>query len=201
MAQSNESDTWTKYYNAVTGRSVRPLLLNVLTRFQQPGYALDLGCGDGTETLALLEAGWHVLAIDKHPEAIARLKEKVPARAASRLETRVIAFENISLPTADLIYAGFSLPFCKPAHFAKLWNSIETSLGNTGRFAGQLFGERDSWAADPNMTFHTLEQVRGLFENFDIEVFKQVDEDGQAVSGPKHWHFYNIIAKKTMNNQ
>jgi len=32
--------------------------------------AVDLGCGDGTETLALLEAGWTVLAIDREPAAI-----------------------------------------------------------------------------------------------------------------------------------
>jgi len=37
------------------------------------GSMLDLGCGTGPETLALLRAGWTVDAVDSEPEAIARL--------------------------------------------------------------------------------------------------------------------------------
>lgn len=199
MAEPNESEVWTTYYNTLAGRSARPLLLDVIAQFQKEGKtgcAVDLGCGDGTETLALLAAGWRVVAIDKQAEAITRLKAKVSTSHGERLETRVTDFGSAVLPSADLIYAGFSLPFCLPAHFGKLWNSIETSLGDTGRFAGQLFGERDSWATDSDMTFHTLEQARGLLKHFDIENFTEVDKDGQAVSGPKHWHVYNVIAKK-----
>jgi tellurite methyltransferase len=201
MAQQDKSDVWTNYYKALTGRSPRPLLLNAVARFQKEGrtgYAVDLGCGDGTETLALLEAGWSVLAIDKEAEAIARVRAKVPSHHQEQLETRVVDFETVILPSADLVYAGFSLPFCSPTHFARLWKKIETSLCKGGRFAGQLFGGRDTWATDPDMTFHKIDQARNLFRAFDIEVFTEFDEDGHAVSGPKHWHVYHIIARKNL---
>ena len=28
----------------------------------------------------------------------------------------------------------------------------------------------------------------------DVRVFDERDEDGQAVSGPKHWHVFDVIA-------
>lgn len=60
----------------------------------------------------------------------------------------------------------------------------------------QFFGVRDSWAAQLDMTFHTEHQVRGMLENFEIEQLHEMDEDGKAVSGPKHWHVFTVIARK-----
>ena len=34
-----------------------------------PGQAVEVGFGDGTETLALLADGWRVLAVDAAPQA------------------------------------------------------------------------------------------------------------------------------------
>ena len=66
-----------------------------------------------------------------------------------------------------------------------------------GRFAGNFFGLNDSWAGNKEMTFHSAEEVRKLFRNFEIEVFDERDEDGSTASGEeKHWHVYSVIAKK-----
>jgi hypothetical protein len=46
------------------------------------------------------------------------------------------------------------------------------------------------------MTFHTRAEVDALFDGFDIVRFEEQDEDGQAVSGPKHWHVFHVIAAK-----
>jgi tellurite methyltransferase len=59
MHQSDES-CWKTYYEHLEGRTPHQLLLDVLARFEAEAtssseyYAIDLGCGDGTETLALL---------------------------------------------------------------------------------------------------------------------------------------------------
>lgn len=197
MSQSEEK-RWLHYYQAVAGRDPRPLLIESGACEPDPAtrWAADLGCGDGTETLALLQAGWHVLAIDRQPQAIELLQSKVRPEFLPRLEARVAAFETLQLPPVDLVYAGFSLPFCAPEHFPALWSTIVAALGPGGMFAGQLFGERDSWAARPAMTFHTRAGVQALLEAFDSISLSEVDEDGQAVSGPKHWHVFHIIARK-----
>ncbi len=62
---------------------------------------------------------------------------------------------------------------------------------------GQLFGIRDSWADDPEMTFHSSQQVRSMLDaTFAIETLEEIDEEGDSFSGPKHWHIFDIIAKK-----
>jgi tellurite methyltransferase len=116
-------DTWARYYQAVQGREPRALFLAALAAFEADGFdtaggqAVDLGCGDGTETMALLARGWCVLAVDREPAAIERVLAAVPDVAKPRLETQVASFEDVALPVADFIYAGLSLPFCPPEHF------------------------------------------------------------------------------------
>ena len=196
MADDNAA--WEQYYKKIAGRQPRQLLLDVLEKFPPPQelYAIDLGSGDGTETATLLARGWKVLAIDGEPARLKYLMEKIPKEDQVRLQTQVSNFEEVILPSSDLIHASYSIPFCHPNHFPALWNKISNSIHSGGRFAGQFFGVRDSWADNEDMTFHTEEQVRAMLKEFEIEFFHEEDADGEAASGPKHWHVFTVIAKK-----
>lgn len=195
---SNEDYNWDDYYKWIQGREPRQLLLDVLEKYPmgESLHAIDLGCGDGTETAVLLSRGWHVLAVDGAEAGIKRLMNKVPAEAQTRLHTQVAKFEEVILPKTDLIHASYSIPFCHPGHFPALWRRIVNALNPGGRFAGQFFGDRDSWATEPDMTFHTERQVRAMLGGWDVEYFHEQDEDGEAANGPKHWHVFTVIAKK-----
>jgi trans-aconitate methyltransferase len=188
--------TWHDYYVQNADRVPRELLLDAVEAVE-PGEAIDLGCGSGVETAALLERGWRVLAIDREPEAIERLRSRVPSSALPRLSTRVAAFEDLTrLPAADLVHAAFSLPFCRPQSFALLWSLIRGALSPGGAFVGELFGVRDSWANDPEMTFHTADAVRTLLEGLVLDVLEEDEHDGEATSGPKHWHVFHFVARR-----
>ena len=192
---------WSDFYNAVAGREPRDLLVAAVERFThepaaRPRKAIDLGCGDGTETAYLLAKGWHVLAIDSEPTAFHHLKAKVPPLARARLQTQIAEFEDVALSATDLIYAGFSLPFCHPQRFDALWRNIVDNIIPGGRFAGHLFGVNDTWASNEDMTFFSLDQARNLFSGFEVEYFREEDEDGESTIGPKHWHVFYVIAKK-----
>lgn len=193
---------WETYYQKVSGRQARPLLRDAVEHAgpsnpEMPHQAIDLGCGDGTETLILLEHGWHVLAVDGEPAAITQLRAKVPAEAVEHLETRIATFEAIgSLPVTDLIHASLSLPFCHPRHFDALWTKIANSIASGGWFAGNFFGVNDPWTVHDDMSFHTEEQVRKMLEPFEITYFHEEDEEGRSTIGPKHWHIFNVIAQK-----
>ena len=195
---SDESMSWDDFYKRVQGRSPRQLLLDALEKFPEQAslQAIDLGCGDGTESAVLLSRGWHVLAVDAEPAAIQHLLAKVPEAEQVNLQTQVAKFEEITLPNADLVHASLSLPFCHPDHFPALWQKITRVIKPGGRFAGHFFGVHDSWANKEHMTFHTEAQVRALLENFEIESFHEMDEDGPAASGPEHWHVFTVIARK-----
>ena len=65
-----------------------------------------------------------------------------------------------------------------------------------GIFAGQLFGIRDSWANDPDMTFHKQEDVEALLDGLEILTLRESENDSEAFSGPKHWHTYDILARQ-----
>jgi len=198
--QFNKSDEhyWDEYYDKMQEREPRQLLLDVLEKYPVGDslHAIDLGCGEGTETFIMLARGWHVHAVDGDAGGIKRLIDKVSQDAQARLQTQVSKFEDVILPSVDLLHASYSIPFCDPDQFSTFWNKITNAIKPDGRFAGQFFGVNDSWADKKDMTFHTEEQVRVLFDDFEIESFHEQDEDGEATTGPKHWHVFTVIARK-----
>jgi SAM-dependent methyltransferase len=196
------SADWEGYYTAIEGRAARPLLsetLALMSASKPDGLgrvAIDLGCGDGTETRELLARGWRVVAIDKTPAAIARVRASVPAEDRARLTAIAAVFTEVELPPADLIYAGLSLPFCDPASFGELWPRISVAVREDGWFAGHFFGPRDSWAGRADMTFLSRAEVCALLTDFRIEAYQEQDEDGDSFAGRKHWHVFHVIARK-----
>lgn len=189
---------WTEYFAVHQDRAPRPLLLDVLSKWPsgEGRQAIDLGCGTGSETLGMLHEGWSVLAVDAEAVAIDLLLDRVPASDRPRLQTVNAPFDVVSLPPAELVHAGFSLPFCGPERFAVVWQTIQAAVLPGGRFAGQLFGVRDSWKGSPDMTFLHHDEVCALLTEWEVEVFDEVDHDGAAVSGPKHWHLWHIVARR-----
>ena len=145
--------TWTDYYEAYDGRPPREMLLRVLDRFERPGEAVDLGCGAGIETAAMLDQGWRVVATDEQAEAIDRLRRRIPAGSEDRLRTEVTPMEAFEVPESDLVWASFSLFFCDPDRFADVWGRLLAALRPGGRFAGQLLGDRDAWAGDEGISW------------------------------------------------
>ncbi len=184
--------TWSDYYAANEGRAPRDQLLEVLGRFAEPGNAVDLGCGAGIDTLAMLDRGWRVLAVDAEAEAIDRVRHRAGERPG--LETRISPMEEVELPSADLVWASYSLFFCDPARFPDVWTRIRTAVRPGGRFAGELLGERDTWASRDDGTSMTRTQAEALFEGWTVERFEEEENDGEACSGPKHWHLFHVIA-------
>jgi SAM-dependent methyltransferase len=188
---------WAGYYAWSKGREPRPLLLAACDRLGAGDgrSAVDLGCGEGTDALALLDRGWSVLAVDIEPAGLASLRARVPAACAGRIRVVCASFADAALPSAHLIHAGFSLPFCPPGQFPAVWTKIRRALLPGAIFAGQLFGTRDSWADDPGMTFQDHSEVIRLLDGLEILELHETERDGEAYSGPKHWHTYDILAR------
>ncbi len=187
-----------KYYDNTTfdypRKNVKFFIENIKV---EPGKAIELGCGAGSDTRYLIKKGWNVLAIDR---------EDVEARISKRLNTEELKnfrfqkqkFENIKLEKSNLIVANYSLPFCQKDKFKELWNKIKTSISNKGYFIGNFFGVKDEWnAGNFQIIFFTKEQVLELFTDFEIICFKEIEKDMLTGLGKmKHCHIFNVIAKK-----
>jgi len=142
----------------------------------------------------MLERGWRVRASDAEPEAIERLRRRAAGNDAE-LHAETTPLEEVVLDRADLVWASYSLFFCDPPRFPDLWDRIRASIRPGGRFAGQLMGERDTWAAREGFTTMTIDAARALFDGWELERFDVEDQDGEACSGPKHWHLFHVVAR------
>lgn len=196
-------ESWKTYYERTGSRPPRETLLFALDRFdseRQPGdrrFAIDLGCGNGRDTIELLRRGWRVLAVDAEQAAIDGLKGRSGLPPDIALETRVARFETIDLPEADLVNSSFALPLVPPVAFPDLWDRIVAALHSGGRVSCQLYGDRDSWVGRPGITFFTRSGVDALLEPLDVEFFREEEDDSVTPRGePKHWHIFHIVARK-----
>ncbi|WLD58092.1 class I SAM-dependent methyltransferase [Salinispirillum sp. LH 10-3-1] len=186
---------WSIYYDKQVGRTPNPLLLEALKHCAEPGLAIDLGCGEGTDTRALLALGWRVLAIDAEAEAIERLHASLVDTPSAALSTDVADARHLALPSCDLLYAGLSLPFNAPEDFPELWQRCCQAVKPQGIFAAHVFGDRDGWAHNPTRTFHTRAQAEALVARGQVLHFAEREFDGHSALGPKHWHWFEFVLR------
>jgi trans-aconitate methyltransferase len=207
MKAAPDDAHWAAYNARQHDRPVQPLCQEVLDLVgpADDRTAVDLGCGAGQETRALLRAGWRVHAVDGEPGTLAALADvtaHIDLTALvdvddERLTIEVTHFDQLqALPPADLVYAGYSLPYQSPQQFHRLWTLVLSSLRPGGWLAANLFGERDSWAGAAGMTFFSDTAARRLFDGLEVVRWTEVDEEGAAFSGPKHWHVFDVIARR-----
>lgn len=193
---------WTDFFEATKGREPRENLGRALKHVGADGHALDMGCGVGNDTLAMLQHGLRVTAFDSHADAIRHTTELATEHGFSdRLQTHVASFETFEFQPAafDLIYAGFALPFCAPDRFPEVWRDIRLALRPGGLIALQMFGDRDEWAGghhEQQINTHTLDEIRALLDGLEEVYFEEVEEDGTtALDRDKHWHVFHIVMK------
>lgn len=196
--------SWEQYFQKNKGRAVRPLYakaVKYLSNFQpKNSFAVDLGCGAGIETLDLLTRGWSVIAIDGEPSSISAVRELAGAPLSKSLRTICTRFEDLNvIPPSEFIYSYHSLPFCQPDQFDKLWKLISEAIVPNGIFAGSFFGMNDEWVKAGRTTGVSREKLELYLSQFDLLHREEFDQVGNtALSGPKHWHFIDVLAKKTL---
>ena len=122
--------------------------------------------------------------------------DAVAAGDRDRLTIEHASFTDAALPSADLVFAGMSLPFCEPTEFGPVWAKVTAAIPPGGWFAGHLFGDRDGWADDADMTFLARDRTLALLQGFEVHTFREQDEDGNSTRGPKHWHVFHVIARR-----
>ncbi|MEO6693722.1 MAG: class I SAM-dependent methyltransferase [Ignavibacteria bacterium] len=188
---------WNDYNKARKNNPPRDTLLFALKKITEEktaaGKCFDLGCGPGNDTSELLLNGWEVTATDSNPDILFYL-EPLLNKYKKKLKVQIASFEDIDWKKCDLVNASFTLPFCPEEHFKKLWSNIVLNINKGGRFSGQFFGMKDEWK---DLVRHTRKEILEMFSKFKIELIGEIEKDDQTAAGKmKHWHFFNIVAKK-----
>jgi SAM-dependent methyltransferase len=195
----DKSAGWASYYEKLRERPPRRTLLTALDRFGPAtgSLAVDLGCGDGRDVIEMLRRGWRVVAVDNEPEALKQLQARPlpPGHDLTPIQAR---FEDVPLPLGlSLVNSSFAMPLCEPEAFRRLWERIREALPPGGRFSGQWYGPRDTWAGRSGMTFVTRDDALAMLAGLDLEMFEEEEVDGVTPRGnAKHWHIFHIVARK-----
>lgn len=115
------------YYNNTKDLCPHVNLSNFLDLGLPPQKAIDLGCGAGRDTIALLRNNWQVLAIDKEDtESI--IKEKLKSQELNNFKFSKTVFGKMDLPEVNLVVANYSLPFTKKQAFYSVWEKINKAI-------------------------------------------------------------------------
>lgn len=199
---TEDGPDWAAYYRHSRGRPPRPLFVKGMAAVESGGVprgrAVEIGFGDGTETLALLHAGWQVTAVDPTPVAAEALRAAVPGADGPRLDIITAPAEEAELPPFDLLYAGYALSFIRRESFRRFWAHVRDRLRPGGFVVANVFGVRDTWADDPGMTFIARGDVDRMVDGLEVVAIDEEDADGDSFAGRKHWHVFDIVARRSI---
>ena len=189
--------SWKEYYEK---KELSPgdLTRRAIDSFEQKELenkrAIDLGCGNGRDTLFLLSEGWSVYAIDSAAASMEIMETNIPKALKEKLTLKCLTFNEVEWHEVQLVNASLSLPFCEEKDFPRLWKNITDSIISEGIFAGHFFGINDDWK---QLFLITKEELENLLLDFEILYFDEKEYKKPSLTGPeKHWHVFKVIAKK-----
>ncbi|WP_162894753.1 class I SAM-dependent methyltransferase [Rhizobium terrae] len=187
---------WKAYQQRTADGRPRETLERALKLFEKPGLAIDLGCGAGRDTRALLQSGFHVTALDGETSALVKLRQQLPEEARERLTIVRDTFETMNLAKADLINASYCLPFVDPARAEVVWKNIENALPRGGVFSGQFFGVNDDWATS-GLWILARAKLEEMLSTWEVVWCREEDTQGMTAMGAeKHWHVYHVVCRR-----
>lgn len=187
---------WAPYYQEKLYKEPRPLLIQALQFCSENDslekQALDLGAGSGNDTAFLLKNGWTVYANDKETESVQIISSRKDIEPYQKqLHLIHASFTDLpwnSLPSFDLIYAGYALPFLDKSSFYDVWNNIIAKLKQDGILAVHFFDERHTgfnWWEKRSMNFFTKDEIIDLCKGFDIKLLEEKE------------YSFSVVAKKS----
>lgn len=190
--------TWKEYYEKV-GLSPNALTMLAALRVTSKREALDLGCGNGRDSLYLMLQGFEVItAVDSSPDA-----PKWLAPGILRVEQDIESFmferhKSLLTNRYDLVVCINTFFFIKKETVLRLIDAMHTATAPLQFMAFNVLGERDGWVASGREVSHFADaEIEGLRERHSRADYELREFEGTVADGtPKHWHYHNFIYRK-----
>ena len=157
--------------------------------------ALDLGAGNGGDTVFLLEKGHKVYAVDFQEESMKRIKENVDEKYQHNLTLINSSFEDLdwsTFPQFDLIIAFRSISFIQSKDFYTVWDHMYTGLKDDGIVIVKLFGKQNTAILNYTMTLFDKKEIDQLINKFDPLYVNEILREQKKIR-----HEFDLIIKKT----
>jgi ubiquinone/menaquinone biosynthesis C-methylase UbiE len=157
------------------------------------GKALDVGAGMGRNAVHLAKLGWDVTGIDLSAQGLAVMKANAE-KAGLKVETVKTSYQDYDFGKErwDLVAMILSwAPVEEPAFLARLKASIKP--GGHVVFESNTQREKDPFA--PGIHALAPGALRELFKDFDILVYRELDDYGDW-GGPPTGHVRMVARKR-----
>ena len=163
------------------------------------GQALDLGCGMGTDSLALAQIGYEVDAVDSHADRIRALEEQKNKLTIHVVQADIRDF-NIEQEKYSVIICNNVLSFLKSKDelFAMI-RKVSNGLAPQGVLYFTVFGPRDEWANNKEMSFIDYDSILTFLNDLPLKIYHRSTEEGYGKKmdgGIKYWHIHRFFCIK-----
>jgi len=197
------------------GGNPSPELFNLMQNHEISGKALDLGCGDGRNSLYLSRFGLEVTAVDNSPVAIVKLGRKI---SENNLEGKIIPVcedvNNFQFRENyyDLVVAITLFDHLERENAYSLFERTVHSLRNGGYILVKVHTTNDPGHTDRNNSASELsamikhyfdpDELRHLIgAHLDIIDYAEIECEDTTHGKPHSHAFALALAKKASNKE
>lgn len=189
----------------VWGDKPNELLLKIYNRAPAGSEFLDLGCGQGRDSLFMLRKRFKVTAVDNAREGINKIRESIKIKNLPKADIRLYCEDiqefDITKNKYTIINAYNSLQFLSPKDARQLICKIKKALKNKGYVIISSFTTADSLYKKKSRCrcFFEPQELKKLFSDFSLVFYREkevTDKGHPGCPGPHKHSLVQVIARK-----